>query len=522
MTGIRVFDNLPIGKKIALGFGLSGLLFFVVVWQYHATLFQALNDFDRLQSVHGAKRTHVLHIQSNMLEARRSEKDFLGRKKTEYADRVTRYVNLVLAEAADLEQLETDAGGQPVGGRIRELIGTYHDTFRDIVEAMKMEGLDHESGLQGRFRETIHAVEARAARFKTAAPYLTLLQIRRAEKDLGLRRAEPYAERVRGLARRFRDQIQLSAMDDAIKSALDGALNNYLESFEVYSKKALAGEPVNDGKGAFRDSAHVLEGFLRQRYVPDLEEDILMLRRHEKDYLLRGGSRYVEMAGGQIRRILDNVADSPIDTGEKVALAKWIRNYERDFLALVEQHDRITALTARMRDAIHQIEPLVKTSVHDAVAVMNREAAATRTVSRRIAFVALAIAAVAIALGAVFAIAITRRITGPVTTLVGLAEMIAGTQQDTDTAAPKDEIAALAAVMGRLTGSHQEMLSRLSKKADTLAAVADDLVAVAHTLEEGKSLPEMQNLSHTVNERAEDLARTVEGLRKMLSRFRTG
>ena len=510
------------GRKIAVGFGLIGVLFVVVVWQYHGTLFRALGDYDHLQSVHGAKKTHALNIHRYMLEARRSEKDFLSRRETVYAERVDAFVLRVLTKADELKAIEDKAGGQRVAVEIVELMETYHAAFRDIVAAWEIKGLDHDSGLQGRFRDTIHEVEAMAGKFHAADLYLTLLQIRRAEKDHGLRRVEPYAERVHDLIRRFAEQVRTSGMDDAAKQALTEALGDYTRAFEEYAREVLAGMALNGGKGTFRDAAHVLENLLSERYVPDLERDILSLRRHEKDYLLRGGNLYVERAGGQIRGILDNIAASPIAAADKTILTGLIQRYEKDFLALVEKNDRIIALTARMRDAVHRVEPLVAASADEAVAGMVAEAAATRDASRRTALLALSIAAAAILLGILFAVYITRRITGPVNTLMGLAEMISGGRPPVDEAAPKDEIAALAVAMGRLAGSHQAMLARLARKAETLSAVADDLATVSHSLEEGKSAAEMRQLGHTVNTRAADLAKTVDGLRKMLSHFRTG
>jgi hypothetical protein len=521
-TEVRFFERLSIGRKIAVGFGLTGLLFVIVAWQYHGTLFRALGDYDHLQSMHGAKKTHALNIHRYMLEARRSEKDFLSRRETAYVERVAEFVRLVLAEATELKAIEEKIGGRRVAVEIVELMETYHAAFRDIVVAWKIEGLDHESGVQGRFRETIHEVEAMARKFHAADIYLTLLQIRRAEKNLGLRRVEPYTERVRDLIRRLGDQVRASGMDDAVKPALAKAIEDYARAFEKYASEVLAGMALNGGKGAFRDAAHVLENLLRERYVPDLERDILSLRRHEKDYLLRGGNHYVERVGRQIRGILDNITASPIAAADKTTLVGLIHRYEKDFLSLVEQNDRIIALTARMRDAVHRIEPLVAASADEAVAEMAAEAATTRESSRRTALLALSIAVAAILLGATFAVYITRRITGPVTTLVGLAEMISGGRTPIDEAAPKDEIAALAVAMGHLTGSHQDMLARLSRKAETLSAVADDLATISHSLEEGKSAAEMRELGHTVNASAADLVKTVDGLRKMLSHFRTG
>ena len=201
---------------MALGFGLTSLLFLIVIWQYHETLFEALANSERLQSVHGAKKHHSLNIHRYMLESRRSEKDFLARKQPEYVERVKQYVDLVLAEAAAYAKAEETEEGRKFALRVQELMATYYADFQEIVLAWERKGLNPDSGLQGRFRKTIHEVEEKAQNFKASTLYLTLLQIRRAEKDFGLRLDEEYIERVRSLGNLFYSQVQKSSLDSRL------------------------------------------------------------------------------------------------------------------------------------------------------------------------------------------------------------------------------------------------------------------------------------------------------------------
>jgi len=313
-----------------------------------------------------------------------------------------------------------------VAEQIRKRMGTYHDAFQEIVEAWQIMGLNYQSGLQGRFRETIHQVEAKAESFRTGALYLTLLQIRRAEKDLGLRRVDEYASRVHDLGNHFKEQVAASALDAQSKVTLSGAVDDYLAAFDQYAARVMLDNDVAGGKGMFRDVAHRLEDRLRHHYVPDLEQDILMLRRHEKDYLLRGDKGYVEKARLVIQEILNNISNSEIPDSEKDGLRGQVHEYEMDFLALVAQNDLIVALTKEMRNAVHQIEPLVTSNVREATARMVQTGAATQAHSEKMAVVALSLSISAVLLAIFFSVLIARRITRPVLTLVGLAELVAG------------------------------------------------------------------------------------------------
>ena len=91
---------------------------------------------------------------------------------------------------------------------------------------------------------------------------------------------------------------------------------------------------------------------MRAYYIPDLEEDILMLRRHEKDYLLRGDKSYVEQARSTVRIILDNISGSEISAEEKKALGDQMLDCEQDFLHLPAPARSWPAVSLRTRSRL--------------------------------------------------------------------------------------------------------------------------------------------------------------------------
>jgi methyl-accepting chemotaxis protein len=515
MVRVPFFEDLSIGKKIALGFGLTGFLFLLVVWQYHQTLFQALANSDHLQSVYGAKKYHSLNIHRYMLEARRSEKDFLARKQPEYVERVKQYVDLVLAEAAASEGVEETDEGRELALRIQDLMLTYHEAFQKIVEAWQRKGLNHDSGLQGQFRKTIHDVEEKARDFATSALYFTLLQIRRAEKDLGLRLNEEYIVRVRRLGNLFHEQVQESSLDSQARSTLANAMDSYLRHFEIYAKRVMEGKEIKGGKGPFRDVAHQLEGYLQKRYVPDLEINILTLRRWEKDYLLRRDEQYVEMVKSAVKSIHDNITSSQLSMENKKILTGLIDRYKKDFLALVEENDRIITLTARMRNAVHKIEPLVAANVQGAIMHMERETEEIRATSREKAFLAISLSLVALLTAIFFAVVITRRITVPLFTLLRVAEIHTGDEMVSEDVGHKDEVRALAAAMGRMDGALTMTYARLYKEVESLDRCVAELSRISNEM---ASEARMETFGNAVRNQADELGATVAEVKAILLR----
>ena len=133
-------------------------------------------------------------IESSMLRAQHAEKNFVLSRDDIFAREVHQSLEQALAAAARMQAVE-DA---PVSERMSELINGYGRRFQDVVEAWRLKGLDHNSGLQGAFRDSVHELEDMAGQLKVDQLYLLLLQIRRGEKDLGLRREAQYQERVTG------------------------------------------------------------------------------------------------------------------------------------------------------------------------------------------------------------------------------------------------------------------------------------------------------------------------------------
>jgi len=419
----KLFAKLRIGEKIGLGFGLVGLLFLGVIWQYHQTLQDVLSDYHGLQEVFGAKKSYALAIEDAMLEARRAEKNFLLSKEERFVAEVTTQVDRVLELDAELKQI--DAQGAATGRKIDELIQAYHQRFLAIAEAWRIKGLDHNSGLQGAFRDSVHELEALAGRFQVGGLYLQLLQIRRAEKDLGLRREQQYVDKLLGLLDTMGQQAAGSKLEAGMQEKLLQELATYRETFQIYAGRVLAGEEIGGGKGPFRQAAHRIEALLETHYIPDLERDILQLRRREKDYLLRGDERYVEMANEEIAGMSRRISDSTISTQDQTQLLTLLEEYQRDFLALVEQNRHIAQLEGEMREAVRQIAPMVRNNVHDADQAMEQTANRIDSAARAAARLMLWIALFAALLGIAAIVIVIRRIARPLRRMAGLLDQVA-------------------------------------------------------------------------------------------------
>ena len=406
---VRFFNNLRIGEKVGLGFGLVGLLFLGVIWQYQMTLKQSLSDYQRLLDVFEAKKSLTLNIERFMLEARRAEKDFLIHRKEAAADKVTQHVDGIREEAVNLKKIDADA--LAVGKQISLLVENYHTRFESLVAAWRKKGLDHNAGLQGRFRDRAHELEDMAENFKVGSLYLQLLQIRRREKDFGLRREKQYYDRVFELIEAFKETAKISELKKDLKNRLNKEIEVYRDALADYAQDVLNGRNIQGGKGPFRNAAHRIEDLLKAHFVPDLEKNILQLRRREKDYLLRYDKQYVRMAQDEIQTLRSQVARSGISPDQKQTFNTLIDDYETNFLALVEQNDFIDRLAEEMNDVARQITQMVERNVEASDRAMKEATKTINANSQNKSRLMLMVVLAASLLGISFAVFITRYIT---------------------------------------------------------------------------------------------------------------
>jgi CHASE3 domain sensor protein len=447
----KVWSQFRIGEKIGLGFAVVGLLFAGVVWHYHQTLQSVLGDYQQLQSVFEVRKSLALEIEIEMAAARDAEKDFLIQRREHFADEVDQHLQLMRTKMAALAAV--DQHSRQTAEQIEQRLTTYQTNFRAVAEAWRRIGLDENSGLQGAFRQKVHRLQELSAQYYVDPLYTTLLQIRRSEKDLALRRDPAYRDRVRMLIQEFRQLVQGSGLQATVKQKLLSELVVYARTFEPYADNALRTADVGDGMGPFRDAAHRIEAILRAQHVPHLETNIYKLRRHEKDFLLRGDESYVTMLVDIARTIRTQIAASPLSETDKTLLTGLLLDYQQGFLLLVAQRASIVTLTREVDAAARQIAPLITANVDQANQMMAARVEAIAESSQASVHLGQITMYGALALALIFVVTLTTRIVRKVRQMAGLLDDLAyGAPSTRVPAVPggRDEINAMAESLNAL------------------------------------------------------------------------
>lgn len=233
-------------------------------------------DYSRtaVESYFGTEdRIADLALKSNavMLKARRYEKDFLlNVRELGYYEAKSRYATLVQTQMADIRQnmaaIRKLTAGQDIKGetlKVEQAADRYSDGFMQVVALHGVIGR-HDNGLEGRFRNTAHVIEAKVKQYRDERLMADLLTLRRGEKDFLLRGQERYVQAfVRG-TEKFRADIALSRLSAAQKAELAGLVTGYRDLFDEYVRVKTR---INTEKSAYLTEVHTIEPILERLYV---------------------------------------------------------------------------------------------------------------------------------------------------------------------------------------------------------------------------------------------------------------
>lgn len=280
------------------------------------------------------------------------------------------------------------------------------------------------------------------------------LMLRRREKDFLLRSDLKYHERYRA------DSATLLAVLNDVKAfpqsagmlaSIDGViakLKEHRDQFDyVVDMSVRLGLSEKEGlKGSLRKAVHRVESKLKEFDQDGLTVKMLMMRRHEKDFMLRGAEKYLGRIVTRREEFDPMLAEANIPLDDKTDIARLMDTYQAEMkaygnlaIARVPEIKRLSAIYAEMAPDFKTLDALALEGAEQA------RASAERVIERVGFFVLMAAISAGIVLVGLGFI-IMRSITRPIVQLTGVTEDLAEGNLDVDIpdTSAKDEIGTLA------------------------------------------------------------------------------
>jgi methyl-accepting chemotaxis protein len=223
---------------------------------------------------------------------------------------------------------------------------------------------------------------------------IEMLEARRNEKNFQQRRNDSYAkahaELVVTIDRDF-DRLQALTQSGGMNGLIE-KIRLAREGFKSYATDfaALVGAEVKLGlnetlglSGSLRAAVHDIESRLKEIDDPRLTSWMLMMRRHEKDFMLRRDQKYVgelQKAAGEFAKAL---AAAAIPEAVMAEITSKLVKYQKEFAAWVETAQQTAGYDASMMKTFRSLEPLM-VEVGQSVERLQKEADTAEAVTREL------------------------------------------------------------------------------------------------------------------------------------------
>lgn len=282
---------------------------------------------------------------------------------------------------------------------------------------------------------------------------IKMLTARRHEKDFIARQDQKYlkshAETLQAIYTEFTALKQLATeagIDLNLVSEGEQAVKAYENGFNGVQKQILLQGDAESGiRGDLRKLAHDLEGAIKQADDDKLMVDYLLLRRHEKDYVLREDSKYVAKAREVVNSFTGRLESLSLSADLKKTMAETARNYTDTLAKLADSIDTMKQQYPIMGQAVHDLEDAILKLSDLADQREHEQIAAAEATNARTKLIFYLLGAFALLCSVVAAWAAIRSITGPMKKIVFVMQQLGlgrlGNRTGIDT---RDEIGILA------------------------------------------------------------------------------
>nr|WP_294528231.1 HAMP domain-containing methyl-accepting chemotaxis protein [uncultured Rhodopila sp.] len=306
-----------------------------------------------------------------------------------------------------------------------------------VLVSIHFAGAATEARVQAR-GDAAQALNSQVSRLDRA-----MLQARRSEKDFQLRGLETEVEKNAAALRDARGELaRITAAlaapgrtGDGLSNAantLNAGINRYETAFAtVVNQWRKVGLNETAGLlGALRASVHDAEAMIDRHNALAPKIEMLMLRRHEKDFLARVAASYRDQFETSFANFGKALAESDIPASDRAAITDKMAAYRRDFLALVSARLQLTDQIAELSRVYAGLEPdliTLRDTSEQQAAEATVEVAAGKARADRIMLISIALIIAAAAGGAaIMGRAVTRPLIGLAQAMRAIADGILG------------------------------------------------------------------------------------------------
>ncbi|WP_428687889.1 methyl-accepting chemotaxis protein [Roseibium sp.] len=175
--------------------------------------------------------------------------------------------------------------------------------------------------------------------FKVSEVRTHAQNMRRSQKDFLLTKDPAFVEEYHSefqLATTSLDGVEAKPQAESIKGnvqALRGVLEQHKSGFEVLSadQTEMGLDEKSGLQGALRAAVHDVEDRLKKANLDSLTVKMLMMRRHEKDFMLRGDAKYIGRIDERRKEFAELLKASGLGAADQAEIKALLDTYQTAF-----------------------------------------------------------------------------------------------------------------------------------------------------------------------------------------------
>lgn len=315
-----------------------------------------------------------------------------------------------------------------------------------------------------------------------------MLTLRRNEKDFLARNSLKYHKKFNENYSALQEKVSLFTQQlesNNISNEKAKELRNILATYQSIFNKLVKEQQViglthKDGLyGNLRNAVHNAESEIKSLKDDSLMKDMLMLRRREKDFMLRSDIAYLEKFNKDYIKIEATLAKSSHPQSNKVSINNNLQQYKKDFIALVDGYQVLglnskQGLRGEMRGTIHKTEGLLHELDQEIDEVIHSKVSTINTI-----YIASAITLAAVIIGLV--ILILKNI---LFALTSLSQLMQNVERNNDLTIrcknkSKDEIGLMSTSFNMMLQKFEALVQQIQSSSTQLAAASEEVSSVA-------------------------------------------
>ncbi len=236
---LNIFRDMRITAKLALVSALLVLGFTAVVGAYLYQQ-QIVAGVEAQREVLDTFATASNNVETNVLTGEAALRAFLLTQSPTARSTLDTAINAANNNMAELETLAQNERQQSVIDQLRDAISAYQRAVAAAIGVYEIVGLDQDSGLRGEKRVAVHDIESLLSKYDEPQLTISMLQMRRHEKDFLEREDGQYVEKMAQEQDNFQQLLAASKLPSSEKAQITAQMTAYDQAFQ-----SLAAEIIN-------------------------------------------------------------------------------------------------------------------------------------------------------------------------------------------------------------------------------------------------------------------------------------